>query len=60
LFIRDALSFWEFCSAIQDGDVGRMWDIYHIWVFMMRGAGCHNYGNELLEMIAQFTHILPP
>lgn len=60
LFIRDALSFWEFCDAIRDGDVGRMWDVYHLWVFMMRGAGCHNYGNEILEMIAQFRFELPP
>ncbi|KAH9917480.1 uncharacterized protein B0H18DRAFT_958331 [Fomitopsis serialis] len=55
LFIRDALLFREFSEAIQDADVGRMWLVHDFWVFMMRGAGCHNYGNEILEMKAQFT-----
>lgn len=45
LFIRDSLFFWEFCDAIRDADVGRMWVVYDFWVFMMCGAGCHNYGN---------------
>ncbi|KAH9917475.1 uncharacterized protein B0H18DRAFT_883755, partial [Fomitopsis serialis] len=60
LFIRDALLFREFSEAIQDADVGRMWLVHDFWVFMMRGAGCHNYGNEILEMKAQFTHVFPP
>jgi hypothetical protein len=60
LFIRDALMFREFCEAIRDTDVGRMWTVYDFWVFMMRGAGCHNYGNKILEMKAQFAHELPP
>lgn len=60
LFMRDALLFFEFCDAIRDADVGRMWDIYDVWLWMMRGAGCHNYANELLEMKAQFMYELPP
>lgn len=60
LFIRDALTFWEFAEAIRDEDAGRMWTIYNFWVFMFRGAGCHNYGNEILEMKAQMEHELPP
>ena len=60
LFMRDSLFFWEFCDAIRDADVGRMWVVYDFWVFMMRGAGCHNYGNEILEMKAQFEHEFPP
>lgn len=60
LFLRDALLFYEFCDAIRDADVGRMWVVYDHWVFMMRGAGCHNYGNEILEMKAQYEHELPP
>lgn len=60
LFIRDALLFREFSDAVRDADVGRMWIVYDFWVFMMRGAGCHNYGNEILEMKAQFLHELPP
>lgn len=56
LFLRDALIFFEFSEAIRDADVGRMWLVYDFWVFMMRGAGCHNYGNEILEMKAQFEH----
>ena len=59
LFIRDSLFFWEFCDAIRDADVGRMWVVYDFWVFMMRGAGCHNYGNEILEMKAQFQYEFP-
>ncbi|KAF8070439.1 hypothetical protein FPV67DRAFT_1487410 [Lyophyllum atratum] len=60
LFIRDALFFWEFCDAVRDADVGRMWVVYDFWVFMFRGAGCHNYRNELLEMKAQFEYEFPP
>ncbi|KAF8871852.1 hypothetical protein CPB84DRAFT_1854765 [Gymnopilus junonius] len=59
LFIRDSLFFWEFCDAIRDADVGRMWVVYDFWVYMMHGAGCHNYGNEILEMKAMFTHEFP-
>jgi hypothetical protein len=59
LFIRDGLFFWEFCDAVRDADVGRMWLVYDFWVFMMRGAGCHNYGNEILEMKAQFQYEFP-
>lgn len=55
-FMRDALVFWEFCDAVRYADVGRMWHVYDWWAFMMRGAGCHNYGNEILEMKAQFNH----
>jgi hypothetical protein len=58
LFIRDALFFMEYCSAIQDADVGRMWLVYDFWVFMMRGAGCHNYGNEILNLKNQYQHEL--
>jgi hypothetical protein len=59
LFIWDGLFFLEFCDAIRNADVGRMWLVYDFWVFMMRGAGCHNYGNEILEMKAQFQHEFP-
>lgn len=54
LFIRDALTFWVFSEAVRYEDVGLMWLIYTFWLFMFRGAGCHNYGNEILEMMAQF------
>jgi len=56
LFIRDTLTFWVFSDAIRFEDVGTMWLIYTFWLFMFRGAGCHNYGNEILEMVAQFTY----
>ena len=59
LFLCDALIFYEFSEAIQDANVGRMWLVYDFWVFMMRGAGCHNYSNEILEMKAQFEHEFP-
>jgi hypothetical protein len=35
LFIHDSLLFWEFCNAIHDADMGRMWLVYDFWVFMM-------------------------
>lgn len=56
LFIRDALTFWVFSDAIRNEDVGLMWLIYSFWLFMFWGAGCHNYGNEILEMVAQFKY----
>jgi len=56
LFIRDALTFWVFSDAIRFEDAGTMWLVYTFWLFMFRGAGCHNYGNELLEMVAQFNY----
>jgi hypothetical protein len=56
LFIRDMLIFWVFSDAIRHEDVGLMWLVYTFWLFMFRGAGCHNYGNEILEMIAQFRY----
>ena len=56
LFIRDALTFWVFSDAIRNEDVGTMWLVYTFWLFMFRGAGCHNYGNEILEMVAQFRY----
>lgn len=60
LFNRDAMLFREFSEGIRGADVGRMWLVYDFWVFMMRGAGCHNYGNEILQMKAQYEHIFPP
>lgn len=56
LFVRDALTFWVFSDAVRYEDVGLMWVIYTFWLFMFRGAGCHNYGNEILEMVAQFQY----
>ena len=56
LFIRDALTFWVFSDTIRHEDVGMMWLVYTFWLFMFRGAGCHNYGNEILEMVAQFGY----
>ena len=56
LFIRDALTFWVFADAVRHEDVGLMWLVYTFWLFMFRGAGCNNYGNEILEMVAQFRY----
>jgi hypothetical protein len=60
LFIRDTLTFYEYCQAIRTGDVGRMWLVYSFWTFMFRGAGCTNYSNELLEMKALYDFEIPP
>ena len=59
LFMRDALTFWVFSDAIRHEEVGLMWLIYTFWLFMFRGAGCHNYGNEILEMVAQYQYEMP-
>ena len=56
LFIRDMLIFWVFSDAVRHEDVGLMWLVYTFWLFMFRGAGCHNYGGEILEMVAQFRY----
>jgi hypothetical protein len=37
LFIWDGLFFLEFCDAICNADVGKMWLVYDFWVFIMRG-----------------------
>ena len=60
LFIRDALMFWVFTDAIRHEDVGTMWLIYTFWLFMFRGAGQHNYGNEILEITAQYKYEMDP
>ena len=60
LFICDSLFFWEFYDAIRYADVSRRWLVYDFWLYMMRGAGCHNYSNEILEMKAQFIYEFPP
>ena len=54
--ICDSLMFIEFSDAIKQANVGWMWMVYDHWIFMMCGAGLHNYGNELLEMKAQFLY----
>ena len=60
LFIRDALTFWVFTDAIRHEDIGTMWLVYTFWLFMFRGAGQHNYGNEILEMTAQYKYEMEP
>ncbi|KAI1789285.1 hypothetical protein LXA43DRAFT_1062919 [Ganoderma leucocontextum] len=42
--------------SIWDTNIDRIWLIYDFWAFMMRGAGCHNYRNEILEMKASNFH----
>jgi hypothetical protein len=59
LFIRDSLLFYEYMQAVRGGDVGRMWAVHGMWIWTMRGAGCTNYANELLELKARFEYEMP-
>jgi hypothetical protein len=60
LFNRDVLIFHQYMQAVRDGDVGRIWLIHSYWIWMMQGAGCTNYANELLELYAKFMYDMLP
>ncbi|KAI0688638.1 hypothetical protein C8T65DRAFT_589348 [Cerioporus squamosus] len=52
------LMFWylEFCVAVAEGDPGRVCEIIKLLRFSFWGAGCTNYGNELLELACCFMY----
>ncbi|KAI0357409.1 hypothetical protein OH77DRAFT_1422261 [Trametes cingulata] len=55
------LTFWylEFCAAVAEGDIGRVFEIIKLLRFSFWGAGSTNYGNELLELACNFLYEFP-
>ncbi|KAH6913289.1 hypothetical protein BKA70DRAFT_1525370 [Coprinopsis sp. MPI-PUGE-AT-0042] len=58
-FLRVALWYLEICAAIAEGDIGRVLEVIKVLRFSFWGAGSTNYGNELLEMAANFLYDFP-
>lgn len=58
LFMRDALLFCEFESAVSFADAGRVLDVLKFWVYSFRGAGSHNYARECLEVLMKWKYEL--
>lgn len=58
LFIRDALLFTEFESAVSFADAGRVLHVLKYWAFSFRGAGMHNYARECLEVLMRWKYEL--
>lgn len=58
LFIRDALLFSEFESAVSFADPGRVLHVLKYWTFSFRGAGMHNYARECLEVLMRWKYEL--
>lgn len=67
LLIRDLLYVRELRCAVQDGDFGRMEDMYPDLCRIFRGAGSHNYSTEILHWMhnvkrvwtPEFAYVLP-
>ncbi|TCD63702.1 hypothetical protein EIP91_005107 [Steccherinum ochraceum] len=59
-FMRLTLWYLEMCHAAAQGDVGRVFEIVKLLRFSFWGAGCSNYGNELLELACRFIKEFPP
>ncbi|KZV94667.1 hypothetical protein EXIGLDRAFT_834868, partial [Exidia glandulosa HHB12029] len=57
-FIMDALRFCAFESAVSFADAGRILIILKCWVFDFRGARCHNYARECVEILLRWKYEL--
>jgi len=60
LFMRDALLLHEFTDAIKYGDSGRVILVLKVWVHSFQGQGWMKYAQEVLYLLHNLTHILPP
>ncbi|KAF6742704.1 hypothetical protein DFP72DRAFT_794219, partial [Ephemerocybe angulata] len=60
LLLRDLLYVCELVSAISDGDIGRVEDLFPTLAMMFRGAGSPNYCNEILHFLLNVKHIWTP
>ncbi|THU99509.1 hypothetical protein K435DRAFT_939012 [Dendrothele bispora CBS 962.96] len=50
-------SLWiELAYAVPEGDIGRVWEIMKIWIFIFAGGGNSNYRDLLLEMYCLFRY----
>lgn len=58
LFMRDALIFCEFESAVSHADAGRVIHVLKYWTYAFRGAGMHNYARECLEVVLKWKYEL--
>ncbi|KAH7867816.1 uncharacterized protein C8R40DRAFT_1063573 [Lentinula edodes] len=59
-FMRTSLWYLEMCSAIAEGDIGRVFEVIKVLRFSFWGAGSTNYGNELLELACNFLYEFTP
>jgi hypothetical protein len=57
LLTRDLLILIELLSAVEDGDIGRVEDLFPWLAMMFRGAGGTHYCNEILWLTLNLKHI---
>ncbi|KAJ2936191.1 hypothetical protein H1R20_g904, partial [Candolleomyces eurysporus] len=57
LLTRDLLVMTELMSAMEDGDVGRVEDLYPYLAMMFRGAGGTNYSTEILWLTLNLKYV---
>ncbi|KAK6988770.1 hypothetical protein R3P38DRAFT_2572817, partial [Favolaschia claudopus] len=57
-FMRMTFWYLELCSAVAEGDIGRVFEVIKAGLlrFSFWGAGSTNYGNELLELACNFLY----
>ncbi|KAF5337723.1 hypothetical protein D9611_014522 [Ephemerocybe angulata] len=55
-FMRATFWYLEVCAAIAEGDIGRVFEVIKLLRFSFWGAGCTNYGNEMLELACNFLY----
>lgn len=60
LLTRDLLYVVEVSQAIRDGDFGRIEDIFPDLARIFRGAGSHNYSNEILHFLHNVKKVWSP
>ncbi|OAQ22106.1 hypothetical protein K457DRAFT_143585 [Linnemannia elongata AG-77] len=56
IFIRDMVVYLEFCSAIKDGDVGRIEEILKRITIMLQSGKHSHYALELLRLRFHIQH----
>ncbi|KAJ8089852.1 hypothetical protein PM082_018428 [Marasmius tenuissimus] len=56
LFVRHYLLWIEGAYAVAEGDIGRLWEILKMWIFMFSGSTNINYVRYLLEMYFFFKY----
>ncbi|TRM66782.1 hypothetical protein BD626DRAFT_426354 [Schizophyllum amplum] len=60
LLLRDLRYAMELVQAIQDGDFGRVEDMYPDLARIFRGAGCNNYASEIVHWIHNVKKVWTP
>ncbi|KAF8810192.1 hypothetical protein BYT27DRAFT_7011859, partial [Phlegmacium glaucopus] len=54
LFIRNAIWWREVCTAVAEGDSGRVWEIMKVWLVTFAGSGNPYYCQFLMELFCNF------